>query len=329
MSSNDSRNAPSWEANNKNGHYVRSERSFRDRLSEENGAPFPPASGRYHLYVSYACPWAHRTLIVRALKGLEDAITYDVVDYLLEKPKGWTLTAKDESATKDSINGFETLKEVYYQSQPDYSDSVTVPILYDKQTKKIVNNESSEIIRQFNTTLNAYAKNKDLDLYPSHLRAQIDEVNTWIYSDINNGVYKCGFATTQEAYEENVVKLFAALDRLEKILSENRFVCGVEFTEADVRLWTTLLRFDPVYVGHFKCNKKRIVDYPNIWNYTKELYQVEAIKKTVNMDHIKKHYYQSHITINPTKVVPLGPNINFEEPHDRNRLPAKSLPWAK
>eukprot|EP01117_Protostelium_nocturnum_P012417 TRINITY_DN4585_c0_g1_i1.p1 TRINITY_DN4585_c0_g1~~TRINITY_DN4585_c0_g1_i1.p1 ORF type:complete len:340 (+),score=52.26 TRINITY_DN4585_c0_g1_i1:77-1021(+) len=307
----------------KDGKFERPERTFRDSISTKEGAEFPPDSNRYHLYVALSCPWAHRTLVVRALKGLEDAITVDVTNCALDKSKGWEFNGTDAACTKDTVHGFSTLKEVYLHSKSDYSASVTVPVLYDKQKRVVINNESSEIIRQLNSELNSVAKNPNLDLYPPHLREKIDEVNSWIYSDINNGVYKAGFATTQEAYESAVTTLFASLEKVEKILSQNRYLCGEEFTEADVRLFTTLLRFDVAYFGLFKCNLKRLVEFPNIWNYTKEIYQVPAVKKTVNLDHIKKGYYNM-VNLNPHKIVPVGPEINFEEPHDRNRLPSKS-----
>ncbi|PRP86335.1 hypothetical protein PROFUN_05476 [Planoprotostelium fungivorum] len=314
----------SWISNNeKDGRFKRSERTFRNKLGDEE---YALEKGRYHLYVSWACPWAHRTLITRHLYGMDD-ITYDVVDFLLKRPAGWTLHANDPDATKDTINGFERLRQVYEQSKPDYDDTVTVPILYDKKTKTIVNNESSEIIRQFNSVRSSWAtRNQDIDIYPEHLRSKIDAVNEWIYNDINNGVYKTGFATSQTAHEEAFDKLFVALDKAEKILSENRYLCGEDFTEADIRLWVTLIRFDVVYVVHFKCNLKRIEDYPNLSNYLRELYSWPCFRDTTNLFHIKHHYYESHDHINPFKIVPKGPLVDFNTPHDRERLKAGKKP---
>jgi len=274
---------------------------------------FKAEPNRYHLYVSLACPWAHRTLIVRKLKGLEDVISVNVVDWYLEKSVGWSFDTKNPATTGDTVNGAKTLREIYQKADPNYSNSVTVPVLWDKKTQTIVNNESSEIIRMLNSEFNEYATNKELDLYPSNLRTNIDEVNSWIYEGINNGVYRAGFAQKQESYEQAYTKLFESLDKVEKILAKNRYLCGDQITEADVRLATTLFRFDVVYYTHFKCNKKRIVDYSNLWNFTKELYQMEQIKSTVNFQHIKQHYFGSHKNINPFGIVPLGPDVNFDE----------------
>lgn len=255
-------------------------------------------------------------MVGRALKGLEDTISYSPVDWYLETGVGWKFSEK----SPDPIGNKNTLKEYYHQSEKDYNGKITVPVLYDKKTGKIVNNESAEILRIINSEFNDFAKNKDLDLYPEHLREKIDEINTWIYDTINNGVYRCGFATSQEAYDEAFEKLFTALDRVEDILSKSRYLIGNTLTEADVRLWTTLLRFDPVYVTHFKTNKKRIADYPNIFGFTRELYQIPEIKKTVDMTHIKNHYFVSHVHINPNRIVPGGPDVDFDAPHDRTKF---------
>lgn len=286
------------------GKFKRQESSFRNWISTDNTTPFPAESGRYRLYVSYACPWAHRTLIVRALKGLESVIDVVVVNPVM-KENGWMLP---------DGNPLHTL---YTHVQPDYTGRVTVPVLYDKKSNAIVSNESAEIIRMLNTAFNDFATKEYIDLYPVALQTRIDEINTFVYHNINNGVYKAGFATTQDAYEEAFENLFTALDKIEDILSKNRYLVGNHISEADWRLFTTLVRFDAVYVGHFKCNKKRIVDYPNLWGYLKDLYQVPGVAETVHMDHIKTHYYVSHDTINPTGIIPSGPEINFTESHGR------------
>jgi len=310
----------SWEHGiDHKGSWKREERTFRSWISANSNAPFAPESGRYHLYVSYACPWAQRTLIVRKLKGLEDVITVDVVHPLLKREISWSFDKNYPGTTGDTVSNRKTMKEIYLSSDPNYSGTFTVPVLYDKRRKTIVNNESSEIIRMLNSEFNEFAKNPKLDLSPAHLKSNIEEVNEWIYSDINNGVYKCGFAKMQEAYEDNFHSLFSALDRVEEILRKNRFLCGSQITESDIRLFTTLVRFDSVYYTHFKTNLRRIIDYPNTWNYLKELYQMKPFGETVNFDHIKYHYFASHIHINPTGIVPLGPQIDFTQPHSRNQ----------
>ncbi|WP_020409218.1 glutathione S-transferase family protein [Hahella ganghwensis] len=279
----------------------------------EGQVGFPAESARYHLYVSLACPWAHRTLIFRKLKQLEDHISVSVV-----RPEmlsnGWTF---DNSAGfPDHLYDSEFMHQVYTQAKADYSGRVTVPVLWDKRQKTIVNNESAEIIRMFNHSFNQLTGNP-LDFYPKPLRQKIDEVNEWVYHRINNGVYKCGFATTQAAYEEAFVALFEALDNVESILERQAFLAGDYLTEADWRLFTTLVRFDPVYVGHFKCNLKRIADYPSISAYLRQLYQYSGIADTVSLEHIKTHYYYSHTTINPTQVIPKGPELDWERSHTR------------
>ncbi len=296
------------------GRFVRSDAAFRDRVTADGASGFKAEPGRYHLYVSYACPWAHRTLIYRTLKGLEDQISVSVVNPLM-LADGWTFEPAS-GVIPDPVNHAAFLHQVYTAARPDYTGRVTVPVLWDRDTSTIVNNESSEIIRMFDREFDTLGARGPI-FCPPHLEEDIDAVNTFVYSRINNGVYKAGFATTQSAYEEAVSALFDALDTLEDRLRVNRYLIGDAITEADWRLFTTLVRFDPVYVGHFKCNVRRLVDYPNLWAYTRELYQVEGVGATVHMDHIKDHYYRSHGTINPSRVVPAGPMIDFEEPHGR------------
>ncbi len=303
------------------GKFVRKESSFRNWITQ-NGAAGPTGEagfkaepGRYHLYVSLACPWAHRTLIYRKLKGLESMIDVSVVNpYMREN--GWTFEPH-QGVIADPLLNADFLHQIYTHAKTDYTGRVTVPVLWDKENNTIVSNESSEIIRMFNSAFDPVGA-VPLDLYPKNLRQRIDELNDFIYPKINNGVYKAGFATKQQAYQEAVHELFDALEHIDVILSKHRYLTGDTITEADWRLFTTLVRFDAVYVGHFKCNLKRIVDYPNIWGYLKELYQVTGIKDTVNMHHIKHHYYASHDTINPTGIVPEGPIIDFEAPHGRD-----------
>jgi len=300
------------------GEFVRVTSTFRDWIKADGSTDFPPEAGRYHLYVSYACPWANRTLIYRAMKGLEDVISVNVVNHQLFAG-GWHFDASDGS-TEDEIFGKQRLREVYEASSPGFDGRVTVPVLFDKKTKRIVNNESSEIIRMLDTEFNAFAKHPDVHFRPEELCARIDEANDFIYPSVNNGVYRCGFATTQEAYEEAFVELFAALDKLEEILSKSRYLAGNSITEADIRLFVTLVRFDPVYVCHFKCNQKRIRDYPNLWAYTCDLYQTPGIAPTVNMFHIKNHYFKSHTMINGYGIVPLGPEVDYTLPHGRENM---------
>ncbi len=291
------------------GKFVREDAGFRGWIEPEFDAPFPAESGRYHLYVSLACPWAHRTLIFRELKGLTDHISVSVVsaDMLSE---GWQFDSPEP------LFGFTRTHQLYTKAKPDYTGRVTVPILWDKKTNTIVSNESSEIIRMFNSAFNSLTGNID-DYYPDALHEEIDHWNEFVYPNINNGVYRCGFATTQEAYEEAYEQLFYALDKVDAHLASSRYLAGNQITEADWRLFTTLVRFDAVYVGHFKCNKKRIADYENIQGYLKELYQVAGVKQTTNFDHIKRHYYFSHIGINPTQVVPKGPVLDLDSEHGR------------
>jgi putative glutathione S-transferase len=296
------------------GRFVRSDAQFRNAVTADGSSGFKAESGRYHLYVSYACPWAHRTLIYRKLKGLDDHITVSVVNPLM-LDHGWTFEPAD-GVIADPIHDARYLHQVYTAARSDYSGRVTVPVLWDKETGTIVNNESAEIIRFLDREFDD-VEGSGPKFCPPDIESEIDAINAFVYENINNGVYKSGFATTQKAYEEAVLALFSALDQLELRLSGNRYLLGDQLTEADWRLFTTLVRFDPVYVGHFKCNIRRIVDYPNLWGYTKELYQFPGVSETVHMDHIKKHYYGSHPTINPTGVVPAGPEIDFTEPHGR------------
>ncbi|WAR08497.1 YQJG-like protein [Mya arenaria] len=300
------------------GSFVRKDSIFRNWITADGSSGFPAESGRYHLYVSLACPWAHRTLIVRNLKGLSDIITVDVVDWLMKKPPGWCFTPDKRLCTKDTVNGCSSIGEVY-----QYTGAFTVPILWDKKKGTIVNNESSEIIRMFNTEFNAFCKTdeqRNLDLYPQELRTKIDEVNSWIYPYINNGVYRCGFAQTQEAYNEAVGPLFEHLDKVEDILSKSRYLLGARMTEADIRLFTTLVRFDWVYHQHFKCNKKMIKEYPSLWAYTRDLYQTPGFAVTVDKEHIRRHYHESHGSINAFHITPVGPDLDFTEPHNRESL---------
>ena len=309
-----------YDTKSTNGRFVRKAPQFRNWVTADGAAGpsgkggFKAEPGRYHLYVSLACPWAHRTLIVRALKGLEKMISISVVHWYMAE-NGWTFDVGD-GVVPDTVNGAQFLHQVYTKAKPDYSGRVTVPVLWDKQTKTIVSNESPEIIRMFNAAFDEVGAVQG-DYYPEHLRSEIDALNDRIYTTVNNGVYRCGFATTQAAYEEAITPLFDTLDWLEDILSRKRYLTGGQITEADWRLFTTLIRFDPVYVGHFKCNIRRIADYPNLSNYLRDLYQQPGIARTVNMEHIKRHYYESHTSINPSRVVPNGPDIDYKTPHDR------------
>jgi len=298
-----------YDTKSNGGKFVREDAGFRNWVKNEPNAEFKPESGRYHLYVSLACPWAHRTLIFRKLKGLETHIDVTVVcpDMLSQ---GWQM------GLPEPLFGHTRMHQIYTQAKPDYTGRVTVPVLWDKKTNTIVSNESSEIIRMFNSEFNALTGNHD-DYYPEQLKHVIDEWNDFVYPNVNNGVYRCGFATTQEAYEEAFDSLFAALDKIDLHLATHRYLAGNTITEADWRLFTTLIRFDVVYVGHFKCNKQRIADYENIQGYLKELYQVEGVEETTDFYHIKRHYYFSHTGINPTQVVPKGPDLDLNSPHGR------------
>ena len=305
------------------GRFEREDAGFRNWVTVDGSAGssgvggFKAEADRYHLYISLACPWAHRTIIYRQLKGLQDLISLSVVHPFMGD-KGWTF-AEGEGVIADPIVNANYLYEIYTAAKPDYTGRVTVPVLWDKKTNTIVSNESSEIIRMFNSAFDevgALAGN----FLPTELLAEINAVNELVYSAVNNGVYKAGFSTTQEAYEEAVTELFDVLETLEARLTDQRYLLGNTITEADWRLFTTLVRFDAVYVGHFKCNIRRIVDYPNLWGYLRDLYQVRGIAETVSIDHIKQHYYTSHANINPTRIIPVGPALDFNEPHERTRL---------
>jgi len=309
------------------GRFERSVSQFRNWITSD-GQPGPTGrggfkaeAGRYHLYVSLACPWAHRTLIYRKLKKLEDLISVSVVDYLMVE-NGWEFRTRDDDeggATGDDLFGFDYLYQVYLKADPAYSGRVTVPVLWDKHENTIVSNESAEIIRMLNSAFDGLT-GSTLDLYPSKLRDEIDRTNAMVYDTVNNGVYKAGFATTQDAYEDAVKRLFETLDGLDERLADARYLFGDTPTEADWRLFTTLVRFDAVYVGHFKCSIRRIADYPNLSAYLRDLYQQPGVAETCNLVHIKNHYYRSHKTINPTGIVPVGPVLDLDAPHGRERL---------
>ena len=299
------------------GRFIRPSTTFRHKITANGSSGFKAESGRYHLYISWACPWAHRTAILRKLKGLEDAIGLSVVAAEIDQ-NSWEFS-DEPGAIPDTVNHTNYLWQLYLLAEPKYSGRVTVPVLWDKQTGTIVNNESREIIRMLDTEFDSFAQ-KDVNFYPKDLRSKIDETIDAIYQPINNGVYRAGFATTQSAYEEAVTELFDALDYWEGVLAKQRYLCGDIITEADWCMFTTLLRFDSVYYVHFKCNLRRIVDYPNLWNYLKDLYQQPGVRETCNLDHIKRHYYKSHPNVNPTRIVPKGPIIDFEAPHNRDRV---------
>ncbi len=306
------------------GRFVRTEAQFRNWITPDGAAGptgtggFKAEGGRYHLYISHACPWAHRTMVFRALKGLEDHITVDVVDAAMLS-EGWRLDGDDFGGTGDSLHGFRRLHQVYTKALPDATTRVTVPVLWDKQTETIVSNESSEIIRMFNSAFDGITGNTQ-DFWPEGMRDAIKEVNERIYGTFNNGVYRSGFATTQEAYDEAVNALFDTMDWMEDRLSTRRYLMGDRITEADWRLFTTLVRFDAVYVTHFKTDRARVVDYPNLWAYARELYQWPCMKETIHMPHIRQHYFYSHDTINPHRIVSTGPRADWDAPHGRDQL---------
>ncbi|WP_304941006.1 glutathione S-transferase family protein [Trichocoleus sp. FACHB-591] len=299
------------------GRFLRPSTTFRHQITADGSSGFKAEPDRYHLYVCWACPWAHRTAIMRQLKGLESVITLSAVDPVMGE-EGWFFSDYPGSIP-DTVNQTKYLREIYLKVERDYTGRVTVPVLWDKHTNAIVNNESREIIRMLDTEFGAIAQ-KETSFYPEDLRSQIDQTIDAIYQPINNGVYRAGFATQQSAYEEAVTELFDALDHWEQVLSQQRYLCGDRLTEADICMFTTLLRFDAVYYSHFKCNLRRIVDYPNLWNYLKDIYQHPEVKPTCYLDHIKLHYYKSHPKVNPTGIVPKGPIIDFDAPHDRTRF---------
>ena len=319
------------ESTDEDGEFDREETTFRDRIGEE----YPAEAGRYHLYVSRACPWAHGAAMVRSLMGLEDAVSMDIVDPYRDE-RGWQFTPEKDDCTPDTVNGFDYLGEAYVAADPDYTGRVTVPVLWDKQEGTIVNNESVEIMRMFSTAMGEFGNG--VDLYPADLRDEVDEVVDAVYDPINNGVYRAGFAGTQAAYERAVTELFDALDRWDSVLAGQRYLVGSEgrspsgsaakphedgerLTLADLRLFATLVRFDHVYHTHFKCNRRLISQYEHLWPYLRDLYRTPGIAKTVNIDHIKEHYYTTHTDINPTGFVAVGPDLDFEADHDRDRLP--------
>ncbi|MBK4715177.1 MULTISPECIES: glutathione S-transferase family protein [Tenebrionibacter/Tenebrionicola group] len=311
-----------YDTQSTNGRFERSQATFRHWITADGTAGpsgeggFNAHRGRYHLYVSLACPWAHRTLIMRKLKGLEKLVSVCVVHPLMLE-HGWTFNHDFPQATGDTLYHHDYLWQLYTQAEPGYSGRVTVPLLWDKERQTIVSNESADIIRMFNNAFDAQGARAG-DYYPGPLRASIDELNSWIYDSVNNGVYKAGFATCQQAYDDAVKGVFTSLARLEQLLDKHRYLTGNSLTEADIRLWTTLIRFDPVYVTHFKCDRYRISDYPNLYGYLRDIWQLPGVAETVNFDHIRTHYYRSHKTVNPTGIISYGPCQNLDEPHGRD-----------
>ncbi|AOW79605.1 glutathione S-transferase [Halodesulfurarchaeum formicicum] len=301
------------------GRFQRQDAAFRDRIQADPDARFPAEPDRYHLYISRACPWAHGAVLVRTLLGLEDVLSMDVLDPYREAA-GWQFTPEKPGCTPDTVNDVDYLAEIYELADPDYEKRPTVPVLWDRKRETIVNNESIEIMAML---ADAFEPQQDgaVDLYPADRRAEIDQVVAKLYDAINNGVYRAGFADSQQAYDEAIDTLFAALDRWDGVLAEQRYLLGEQVTLADLRLFATLVRFDSVYHTHFKCNRKRIVDYPNLWGHTREIYQLPGVAETVNLDHIKEHYYRTHPQINPKRIVARGPSLDFSAPHDRDQLP--------
>ena len=306
-----------WYEPGKGGAFERPDTKFRGRVTADGASEFPAEAGRYHLYAAWACPWAHRTLLMRRLQGLEQAITISIVDPFMGDD-GWAF-GEDPSSIPDTINGARFLREIYVLADPHYTGRVTVPVLWDRQARTIVSNESREILRMLDHEFTAFATTP-VDLCPAPLRTLVDGTIDQIYGPINNGVYRAGFATTQEAYDEAVTALFAALDHWDRVLADQRHLCGEPLTEADLCMFTTLVRFDLVYHGHFKCNIRRIADYPNLSNYLRDLYQRPGVAELCKFDAIKQHYYRSHPHINPTRIVPAGPILDLDAPHDRDRF---------
>lgn len=302
----------------KDGAFVRQQYSIRDRITADGSSGFPAEAGRYHIYVSLACPWAHRSVIVRKLLGLEDVISLSVVDPIRDE-RGWAFR-DGPGYSHDPVNGFQFLSEAYLRTDPEYTGRYTVPCVWDRVTKRLVTNNYPDITIDMETQFTAFHRAGAPNLYPEHLRAEIDAVNAVVYEDVNNGVYKAGFATSQEAYETAFDALFARLDWLEARLANQRYLVGDHVTEADIRLFTTLARFDSVYYGHFKCNLRRLVDYPNLWAYARDLFQQPGFGETVNQDHIKRHYYMTHDKLNPSRIVPKGPASDWHAPHHRERM---------
>jgi putative glutathione S-transferase len=305
------------EEQSKSGEFKRQEDAFHDWVKRDGSTAYKPAPGRYHLYVSLACPWAHRTIILRKLKGLEHAIGMTVVDPVRDE-RGWAFS-DGPGHSHDPVNGFKFLSEAYRVTDSAYHGRVTVPVLWDRETKRIVSNSDDDLLRMLNTEFGDFATN-DYDFYPPRLRAEIETINQVIYERVNNGVYRAGFATQQRPYERAARRLFETLDQLDERLAHQRYLLGHRMTEADWRLFPTLIRFDAVYHGHFKCNLRRIVDYPNLWPYLRDLYQHDGVKETVNFDHIKRHYYMTHDEINPTRIVPIGPLLDLSAAHGREKL---------
>ena len=311
---------------NESGEFHRQKDVFREWISTDGSTPYVTAADRYYLYVSLACPWASRTIIFRKLKGLEDAIGMTIVDPIRDE-KGWAF--RDPSGkippgapfeSTDPVNGFQFLSEAYSATDPDYDERVTVPVLWDKKTHRIVNNCEDDICRIFNSVFNDFARNRDLDFFPKEIEADHAKLSSFLYDNVNNGVYRAGFATRQRPYEIACRRVFEALDQLEERLSKNRYLFGNRIVEADWRLFCTLVRFDVVYYGHFKCNLFRIIDYPNLQGYLMDLFQQPGIADTVNFDHIKRHYYMTHTQINPTRIVPIGPVLDLTKPHGREKI---------
>jgi glutathionyl-hydroquinone reductase len=301
----------------RDGGFQRPVYRFQGRVTADGSSGYPAEAGRYHLYVSLACPWAHRSIIVRKLLGLEDVISLSVVDPIRDG-RGWAFR-EGPGYTADPVNGFTLLREAYEATEPGYDGHVSVPVLWDKATSKIVSNNFPDLTIDLETQFGAWAT-PGVDLYPERLRADIDALSERVYTNVNNGVYRCGFATSQQAYDDAVAGLFGLLDELEQRLAGSRYLFGGDLTEADVRLWVTLARFDPVYVTHFKCNIRRLVDYPNLWAYARDLYQQPAFGSTTNFDHIKRHYYLTHPHLNPSRIVPAGPLLDWRSPHHREAL---------
>ncbi|MEF8813477.1 MAG: glutathione S-transferase family protein [Halovenus sp.] len=310
-----------YRSTNEEGAFERSETMFRDEIRDDPDAQFPAEAGRYHLYVCYACPWAHRTLLVRALKGLEDAITVDYVDPYRDED-GWQFTPDKDGCTPDSIHGSGYLRELYQRADPDVTGRVTVPVLWDKKQDTIVNNESEEIIRMLDTAMDGIAE-REVDLYPEGDREEVDRIIEAIYEPINNGVYRAGFAESQTAYDRAVTELFEALDYWDGVLADQRYLAGNRLTEADICMFTTLVRFDAVYHTHFMCNKRFIHQYDNLWPYLRDLYQTPGVAETVRMDHIKEHYYTTHPDVTPSRIIAAGPDVDPTAAHDRDRLPGE------
>ncbi|WP_247729020.1 glutathione S-transferase family protein [Halovivax limisalsi] len=307
-----------FETTDESGSFERQTTSFRDRIRDDPDAQFQPEPGRYHLYVSYACPWAHRTLITRTLRGLEDAISVSVVDPFRDDG-GWQFTPEKDGCTVDHVHDADYLRELYVRADPAMTGRVTVPVLWDTETETIVNNESREIMRMLDTAFDEYAT-ADRTLLPDASEERVDEILDEIYEPINNGVYRAGFATEQEPYDEAIDDLFGALERWDSVLADRRYLAGDRLTEADVAMFTTLIRFDRVYHTHFMCNVKRIVDYDHLWPYLRDVYQTPGVAETVRMDHIAEHYYTTHPNVNPHRIVARGPDLDLEAPHDRDRL---------